>query len=213
MRFRQNVTRPLVVLGTVAISTVLSGQAHPVANPPRVAVAVRAERPPRLDGTLNDAIWSTASVLEDFRQREPLETQSATENTEVRILYDSRHIYFGIYCHDTAPKGIVATQLRRDLSQDLDDNFAIVVDPTLSHRNGYIFEVNPLGTQRDGEVIEERSPPQDDSIVDSSWDGLWNSAAKVADGGVSDGQRNILIGCVRAQALAGSRISLVKSIL
>ena len=126
MRFRQNVTGPLVVLGTVAISTVLSGQGRPTVNPPRVAVAVRADRPPRLDGTLNDAIWSTAPVLEDFRQREPLETQSATEKTEVRILYDSRHIYFGIYCHDAAPKEIVATQLRRDLSQDLDDNFAIV---------------------------------------------------------------------------------------
>src|SRR5947207_6848014 len=183
MLFRQKLTGALVVLGTVAISTVLSGQTRPVANPPRVAVAVRAERPPRLDGTLNDTIWSTAPVLEDFRQREPLETQTATEKTEVRILYDSRHIYFGIYCHATAPKDIVATQLRRDLSQALDDNFAIVVDPTLSHRNGYIFEVNPLGTQRDGEIIEERAPPQDDSIVDSSWDGLWNSAAKITDDG------------------------------
>jgi Domain of unknown function (DUF5916) len=183
MRFRQNVTGPLVVLGTVAISTVLSAQAHPAANPPRVAVAARAERPPRLDGTLNDPIWSTAPVLADFRQREPLETQAATEKTEVRILYDSRHIYFGIHCHDSAPTKIVATQLRRDLSQDLDDNFAVVIDPTLSHRSGYVFEVNPLGTQRDGEVIEERAPPQDDSIVDSSWDGLWNSAAKITDDG------------------------------
>ena len=40
----------------------------------------------------------------------------------------------------------VATQLRRDLTMDLDDDFAIIIDPTLSHRNGYIFEVNPLGT-------------------------------------------------------------------
>src|SRR5213079_60083 len=113
MLFRQKLTGALVVLGTVAISTVLSGQTRPVANPPRVAVAVRAERPPRLAGTLNDTIWSTAPVLEDFRQREALETQTATEKTEVRILYDSRHIYFGIYCHDTAPKEIAATQLRR----------------------------------------------------------------------------------------------------
>jgi Domain of unknown function (DUF5916) len=173
----------MAVIGTVVTSTMLWGQTRPVANPPRVAVAVRAERPPRLDGTLNDPIWSTAPVLEDFRQREPLEAQAATEKTEIRILYDSRHIYFGVHCHDAAPKAIVATQLRRDLSQDLDDNFAVVIDPTLSHRSGYVFEVNPLGTQRDGEIIEERAPPQDDSIVDSSWDGLWNSAAKITDDG------------------------------
>jgi len=148
----------------------------------QVAVAARAERPPRLDGTLDDPIWATAHSVGDFRQREPLETRPATEKTDVRILYDARHIYFGIHCYDSNPQGIVATQLRRDLSQDLDDNFAIMIDPSLSHRSGYIFEVNPLGTQRDGEIIEEQAP-QNDSIVEPSWDGLWISAGKItADG-------------------------------
>jgi Domain of unknown function (DUF5916) len=182
MSFRQGTVGLLIFFffDTVAIGTWLFGQ---VPTGSRVAVAVRVDRPPRLDGTLNDPIWNSASVVEDFRQREPLETQAATEKTEVRILFDSRHIYLGIYCHDSAPNSIVATQLRRDLSQDLDDNFAIVIDPTLSHRNGYIFEVNSLGTQRDGAIIEEQAPPQDDSIVDSSWDGLWNSEAKIANDG------------------------------
>ena len=141
------------------------------------------ERPPRIDGTLDDPIWRLGPTVGDFRQREPLETLPATENTEVHILYDSRHVYFGIHCYDDEPQRIVATQLRQDLSQDLDDNFAIVIDPTLSHRNGYIFQVNPLGTQRDGEIIEEQAPPQTDSIVDPSWDGLWISAAKITSDG------------------------------
>ncbi len=99
------------------------------------------------------------------------------------MLYDARHIYFGIHCYDKSPADIVATQLRRDLSMDLDDNFAIMIDPTLSHRNGYIFEINPLGTQRDGAIIEEQAPPQNDSVVDPSWDGLWISAAKLTSDG------------------------------
>ena len=149
----------------------------------RRAVAVRTEHPPRIDGTLADPLWNTAPAVGDFRQKEPLETQPATEKTEVHILYDSRHIYFGIHCYDVSPKSIVATQLRQDVTQDLDDNFAIVIDPTLSRRNGYIFQVNPLGTQRDGEVIEEQAPTTGDSIVDPSWDGLWISAAKVTEDG------------------------------
>src|SRR6266404_4036173 len=149
----------------------------------RVAAAARTERAPRLDGTLEDSVWKIAPIIGDFRQREPLETSPATEGTEVRILYDARHVYFGIHCYDTAPSEIVATQLRRDLSMDLDDNFAVMIDPTLSHRNGYIFQVNPLGTQRDGEIIEEQAPPQTDSIVDPSWDGLWISAAKITSDG------------------------------
>ncbi len=147
------------------------------------AVAVRTERPPHIDGTLDDPLWKTAPAIGSFRQREPLETQPATEETEIHILYDSRHIYFGIHCYDREPRRIVATQLRQDLSQDLDDNFAILIDPTLSRRNGYIFQVNPLGTERDGAVIEEQAPPQTDSIVDPSWDGLWLAAAKITEDG------------------------------
>jgi len=149
----------------------------------RATSATRTDRAPRMDGTLDDPVWRTADLVSDFRQREPLETNPATEKTEVRILYDSHHVYFGIHCYDSDPGAIVATQLRRDLSMDLDDNFTIMIDPTLSHRNGYIFEINPLGSQRDGEIVEEQGPPQTDSIVDPSWDGLWISAARITDDG------------------------------
>src|SRR5213594_705 len=172
------------LLVTIATgSTIVPAQVAGQSLGGRVAAAARTERAPRLDGTLEDSVWKIAPIISDFRQREPLETSPATERTEVRILYDSHHVYFGIHCYDSAPGAIVATQLRRDLSMDLDDNFAIMIDPTLGHRNGYIFEVNPLGTQRDGEIIEEQAPPQTDSIVDPSWDGLWISAAKITSDG------------------------------
>jgi hypothetical protein len=161
----------------------VQAQVEALVNSSRHAIAVRTEHPPRVDGTLDDPVWQTAPAADDFRQREPLETQPATNKTEVHILYDNRHIYFGIHCYDPEPRKIVATQLRQDLTQDLDDNFAILIDPTLSHRNGYVFQVNPLGTQRDGAVIEEQSPPGSDSIIDPSWDGLWLSAAKITEDG------------------------------
>src|SRR5258708_2885668 len=172
-----------LLLSVVAGSSWLTAQVEPLNLANRMATAVRAGQTPKLDGTLDDPLWQTATVVSDFRQREPQETLPATERTEVRILYDAHHVYFGIHCYDRAPSAIVATQLRRDLTMDLDDNFAIMIDPTLGHRNGYIFEVNPLGTQRDGEIIEEQAPPQGDSIVDPSWDGLWISAAKITDDG------------------------------
>src|SRR5216684_4619965 len=173
----------LLVVAIGAVSVTANAQVEVPSSSGRAAAAVRTEHAPRLDGTLNDPIWQTAPPIADFRQREPLETSPPTEKTEVRMLYDARHIYFGIHCYDKSPADIVATQLRRDLSMDLDDNFAIMIDPTLSHRNGYIFEVNPLGTQRDGEIIEEQAPPGSDSIVDPSWDGLWTSAAKITSDG------------------------------
>ena len=152
-------------------------------EPGRQAPATRTAHPPRLDGTLDDPVWQQAAPISNFRQREPVEGTPATESTEVRLLYDAHHIYVGVACHDSSPRGIVATQLRRDLDMSLDDNFALVIDPSGSQRNGYLFEINPLGTQLDGEVIEEQGPRGTDELVDSSWDGLWISAAHINDHG------------------------------
>ena len=77
------------------------------------AEAVRVERAPKLDGTLDDPLWQSAQPVTDFRQREPHESEAPSEKTEVRILYTRHAVYFGIYCHDSAPNRIVATELRR----------------------------------------------------------------------------------------------------
>ncbi|HZQ93881.1 MAG TPA: DUF5916 domain-containing protein [Candidatus Sulfotelmatobacter sp.] len=148
----------------------------------RTARAVHVERAPKLDGTLNDPIWQLAKPITDFRQREPFEGQRATEATEVRILYTHRDVYFGIACHDSTPHGVMASQLRRDVSQEFDDYFEIIIDSRRDRRNAYLFQINPLGTQRDGLLTDE---PQMDHAQDGDpgWDGVWTSEARVTDDG------------------------------
>lgn len=162
-----------------------SAKASPRSSPQipslKVAEAVRVERPPRLDGTLNDPLWQKAEPVGGFRQREPLEAHPATEITEVRILYTRNEIYFGILCRDSDPKGIVVTELRRDLPQYLDDYFAIMIDSAHDRRNGFVFQINPLGTQADGVITEERRSEMQD--FDAGWDGVWTSAAHVTSEG------------------------------
>src|SRR5215467_843136 len=87
---------------------------------PAIAQAVAVEHPPRLDGTLDDPLWQAATPITDFRQREPYEGEAVTEHSEVRIVYTKGEIYFGIACFDSEPGKIIATQLRRDISQELD---------------------------------------------------------------------------------------------
>ena len=77
---------------------------------------------------MNDELWQSAKVISDFRQREPNEAEPATEKTEVRILYTRHAVYFGIHCYDSVPSRIIATELRRDVSQELDDHFEILID-------------------------------------------------------------------------------------
>jgi hypothetical protein len=117
---------------------------------PRVAEAVSVAHAPKLDGTLDDPLWLSAKPIGNFRQREPYEGSVPTEKTEVRIVYTRHAVYFGIRCYDSNPPGIVATELRRDVSQDLDDHFEILIDSNHDRRGGYVFEINPLGTQSDG---------------------------------------------------------------
>jgi len=147
-----------------------------------VAEAVRVEHAPRMDGTLTDPLWQTAKAIVDFRQREPHESEAATEKTEVRILYTRHAVYFGIHCYDAAPSRIIATELRRDVSQDLGDYFEILIDSNRDRRGAYVFQVNPLGTQSDGLIVEEKRSG-DGGDFDRGWDGVWASEARTgADG-------------------------------
>ncbi len=148
----------------------------------QAAEAVPVERAPKLDGTLDDSLWQLARPITDFRQREPLEGLPATEKTEVRILYTRRAVYFGIHCFDSNPSRIIASELRRDVIQDLDDHFEILIDSNHNRRGGYVFQVNPLGTQMDGLIVEEQRD-NSDLDFDAGWDGVWSSNARI----VSDG--------------------------
>ena len=148
----------------------------------RMAEAVRVDRTPKLDGTLDDPLWQSAKAITDFRQREPHEAGLATERTEVRVLFTRHAVYFGIHCYDSEPSRIIATELRRDVSQELDDYFEILIDSNHDRRDAYVFQVNPLGTQSDGLIVAEQSNSEEVDF-DSGWDGVWISEARIVPDG------------------------------
>jgi hypothetical protein len=152
-------------------------------EPLRTAQANRVDRAPKVDGTLDDPPWNRATPIANFLQREPYEGQTPTEQTEVRILYTKHEVYFGISCLDSHPKGIVATELRRDVSQELDDYVEIIVDSAHDRRNAYVFQINPLGTQRDALITEEQITDSSLGDGDSGWDGVWRSEARITEHG------------------------------
>jgi hypothetical protein len=152
-------------------------------EPLRNAQATRVDHAPKLDGTLDDPLWLQATPVAAFLQREPYEGQPPTEKTEVRILYTRHEVYFGITCLDSDPERIVATELRRDVSQELDDYFEIVIDSSHDRRNGYVFQLNPLGTQRDALITEEQRTDSGTGDGDPGWDGVWTSEARVNEQG------------------------------
>jgi len=147
-----------------------------IAQTDRSIVPTRIQEAPHLSGQIDDT-WDSAAVVSDFRQREPFEGTPATEKTVVRVAYDKHNLYFAIYCYDDSPGRIIATELRRDADYTVDDYVSILISPRNDHRNGYIFTVNPLGTQFDALIADEGR------VNDPNWDGIWRSEAKIVPDG------------------------------
>ena len=145
--------------------------------PSPVARAIRIAEPIVLDGLLTESAWSDAPPITEFLQRDPQEGAPASERTEVRILFDNQQIYFGVVCFDSNPAGIRATELRRDNNFDNDDIFEIILDTFYDRRNGYLFRINPLGTQYDETVTNEGQSSN------RNWDEKWDSQARITDTG------------------------------
>ncbi|MCE2513537.1 MAG: hypothetical protein J4F37_00730, partial [Acidobacteria bacterium] len=109
---------------------------------------VRAERtdePPSIDGRLDDAVWRSATLVTAFTQTNPIEGAPPTERTEVRIAYDSDHLYFAFYAHYGDPTQMRANRVDRDQAWR-DDWIAVMFDTFLDQQRAYRFSVKSRAT-------------------------------------------------------------------
>ncbi|MDE0827942.1 MAG: DUF5916 domain-containing protein [Vicinamibacterales bacterium] len=150
----------------------------------------RTGTPPRLDGQLDAAEWAGAAVIDHFVQQEPQEGDAATERTIVHLMYDEHALYVGVEAHDSVPGGVIATEMRRDSRQLLDeDNFQLIIDTFHDSRSGYMFVTSPLGAKLEQQIAEEgeggyrRSSASINSNVNLDWDGVWDVEARRTDQG------------------------------
>jgi Domain of unknown function (DUF5916)/Carbohydrate family 9 binding domain-like len=139
---------------------------------PRIRIR-RVMQPIKIDGRLDEAAWSEADVADGFRQQEPNEGTPASEKTEVRLLFDDKHLYVGIHAFDSEPSRINARELVRDASFSNDDKVEVLLDTYHDRRNAYRFAVNPLGTQQDALITDEGRD------LNLTWDAPWISSGRI----------------------------------
>jgi hypothetical protein len=167
-----------ILAAVVLVTAPAAAGAQEAADPDRTASAIRVPTPPVIDGILDDEAWTLIEPITDFRQREPVDGGVPTERTEVRIGYDESHLYFGLTLYDSEPEAIRRSILHREGRIDQDDHFWIVLDTYHDRRNGYIFEINPFGTQGDALFSDESM-----AIDDWNWEGVYESEARITDEG------------------------------
>jgi len=172
-----------MIAGAQAVSAQESGELYQIG-------AVRVDRGPQIDGVLDDPVWQTAALVNEFVQQEPDEGAPATERTEVRVLYDGRTLFLGVHAFDSSPDGPIASEMRRDADRILDeDNFQVILDTFMDSRSAYMFVVSPLGAQLDQQVFDEggRDRRASSSAINRDWDGVWSvSASPTSDGWVAE---------------------------
>lgn len=139
--------------------------------------AVKISEKINVDGKLDEPAWKQAPVASDFTQNEPKEGEPATERTEVRVLYDNRNLYIGVYAHDSHIGRVVISDLKKDFTVNSSDSFEVVLDTFHDERNGYIFSTNAAGAKYDAQMINEGRE------TNSNWDGVWYVKTTVVDDG------------------------------
>ena len=139
-----------------------------VVLPPEKTQPVRLpvfDKPPAIDGKLDDEVWKQAVVLKDFYQVQPGDNIAPSEPTEVTLGYDSKFICIAFHCFDE-PSKVRANIPKRDRIFD-DDYVGILFDTFNDSRKAYEFDFNPLGVQADGTWTDNNEDFNPDVVMES----------------------------------------------
>ncbi len=124
-----------------------------------------------IDGNVTEQAWLEIPYSTTFVQTQPNDGLLATEQTHVRVGYDSHYLYVVIEALDSAPDSIASSLFRRDGSA-YSDWVYVSIDSYNDNRTAFTFAVNPKGVQKDIFYY-------DDEEEDTQWDAVWDVATTI----------------------------------
>jgi hypothetical protein len=149
-------------------------------EPPKIAPIVKAietKQTISIDGKLDEAAWADAPMTDDFFKIEPRQGDKIKHKTWVKVLFDDKNLYFGVFCADSlGKKGVRIQDLRRDFNFGENDMFFLQLDPQNLKRFCISFQTTPYGNQRDLQVFNG-------DFRDNDWDALWKVRTTMTDQG------------------------------
>lgn len=143
--------------------------------------AIKISEAPRIDGNLDDAVWTNIPVATNFIQNFPTYGLPASQQTNVKIAYDNVAIYIGAYLYDV-PSQIRKQITARDAEQQTDvDYFSVFFDTYNDGQNGFQFLVTAANVQTDARLGPNLGGGF--SFGDKTWDAVWESKIKMQPDG------------------------------
>lgn len=145
---------------------VVQALALPAQDRSKVLEIKRTDRPPRIDGLLDDDCWQNIQPVSGFIQYNPVNGAPASEETYVWAAYDDRYIYFAFLMKDSHPDRIWAELTPRNEFEN-NDSIQVILDTYNDKRTSISFTLNPKGIQK------------------NSVETIWKSGAKIREDGWS----------------------------
>jgi hypothetical protein len=165
---------PLLATLSLAASPAFAGfQAHRIGAPDAV----------KLDGVVDDAVWTKAITHDVFYENAPQDKIPAKYRTEVKLAYDNSYLYVAVKAFDDKPELIRAPFIRRDKISGDQDFVGLFIDPTGASTSAQIIYFNPRGAFTDGNFSnaqgEDEAPDFDFDIVTARFDGGWSAELRI----------------------------------
>jgi hypothetical protein len=126
----------------------------------------------KLDGIMDEEAWNTVPAVSDFKKKFPTDIGAPKKQTEVKVLYDEKNLYFGFKVYDSGTA--ITRSLKRDVGHDGMDGVGVILDPTNQQTNGFYFVLSTLNVQSEDQLSGSSSDG-----INYSWDSKWYSMTKV----------------------------------
>ncbi|MEC7980702.1 MAG: DUF5916 domain-containing protein [Candidatus Neomarinimicrobiota bacterium] len=156
--------------------------------------AFEANDLPIIDGeVINDPAWKSILSASGFVQQSPDEGKSATEKTEVKIMFSDKNMYLAVICYHNDPENIMILDARRDSPLDDMDSFIFIIDTFNDNQNGYAFGTNAAGIEYDAQItkggeggsMSRRFSAGAVGGYNINWDASWSVKSLIGDFGWS----------------------------
>lgn len=156
----------MLFLSYISLSAVAPNQ-----GPVRTISAVRISAPPKIDGVLEESIWQTLPILDNFWGYYPHNDRPGSRPVKAHVGYDDNALYIGALLYDNSDS-ITQSLGKRDSGDGVNtDLFAIYLSPYNDRLNGYLFMVAVSGAQTDILISS--------SGDDDSWNAVWDSETQI----------------------------------
>ena len=172
-RGRWRVVRILILLWIGMLSVSIAVNARTERELPRMSEHRMSEEI-KVDGVLDEPVWQSVEPIRHLYQIQPDQGEPATEQSEVRILYDDKKLYFGFIFFDSEMDKIVANDMRRDSSGLRSNDYGfLLLDTYNDRRNAVFFRFTPVGGMEDTAVSNSGGS------LNTSWDIVWECRCRI----------------------------------